>query len=44
MNEEALQSLTRHDLQVKAKELGIKANLSSSMIIQQIIERTNVGE
>lgn len=37
MNREELKSLKRHDLQLKAKALGIKANQSSQLLIEQIL-------
>ena len=39
MNPEELKALKRHELQEKAKELGIKANQSSQEIIDQLLEK-----
>lgn len=42
MNREDLSAMKRRDLQMKAKELGIKANQASSVLIQQILEMSDV--
>ena len=43
MNREDLSAMKRRDLQMKAKELGIKANQASSVLIQQILKMSDVG-
>ena len=42
MNKNDLSTMKRNELQKKAKELGIKANQASSVLIQQILEKDNV--
>lgn len=43
MNEEELKALSRHRLQQEAKKLGIKANQSSSVLIQMILDSQSVN-